>query len=85
MTTDSPSAPVPQDSPEARKQAWEDDLDGIEDTWTLVGHPDTDMELSQSSKGRESEFDLRSSAAIASGTLWTMAVEEDDGEEDAAR
>ncbi|EAS36512.3 sterol 3-beta-glucosyltransferase [Coccidioides immitis RS] len=80
----SPPLPVPLGSPKARHD-WEDDLAGIEDTWTLVGHPDIDMELSQSSKGRESEFDLRASAALATGTLPDIVVDEDDGEEDVTR
>lgn len=85
MGPDTPSATEPPETPTAENHNWEDDLDGIEDTWTFVGHSDTDMEASQSSKGRESEFDLRSSAAAATGTSFSMAHGEDDGEEDVAR
>ncbi|EEP81957.1 hypothetical protein UREG_06822 [Uncinocarpus reesii 1704] len=76
---------APLGSHEAIKN-WEDDLVGIEDTWTLIGHPDTDMELSQSSKDLGSDFDLRASAAAATGTRPSALVEEGDEDgEDAGR
>ncbi|WEW60514.1 Sterol 3-beta-glucosyltransferase [Emydomyces testavorans] len=85
MAAASPSAPAPLGESRTGKQDWEEDLAGIEETWTLVGHPDTDMELSHSSHGHESEFDLRASAAVAAGTLPDIAIDEDDGEEDVTR
>lgn len=69
------------------QQDFDDELSGIEDTWTLIGHSETDMELSQSSKAHESDYGLRASAALAAGTLPEILnqSDDDDGEEDVTR
>ncbi|KAI1939307.1 Sterol 3-beta-glucosyltransferase [Ophidiomyces ophidiicola] len=61
------------------------DLEGIEDTWTFIGHPDREFEFSPQSSHSEGEFDLRASAAAAAGVFQCGPIEEEDDEEDVAR